>query len=281
MLSMDLNASGYNPAAVRARISAGVVGSLLLSACGTMPDGHRWGEDVTVRPGWSRVGEAAWDAAKEPSFWVPLVGAGVMQIDGWDRRVSNWARRDTPVFGSAANAGNWSNTLRSASVVSAWTTVLVAPSGTLDSDWLVDKLKGGAVDALAGETAIEFTAGLKRLTQRERPDGSDDQSMPSDHTTASAVYTRLAARNLALTDLQPDVQVAMDAGLDLLTVATAWARIEAGAHYPSDTLVGASIGEFFGNFFSSAFLQPERAASNQAQLTPVRGGAELRWQFRF
>jgi membrane-associated phospholipid phosphatase len=251
-----------------------LVGVLALAACGTLPDGHRWGQDVTMEPGWKRVGSAAAQAVRNPNFWAPLLVGGVLQIDNWDHRLSGWARRKTPLFGSEANATLWSDRLRSAAVVASWGSILLAPSGSLDTDGLVDKLKGSAVDVAAAESAIEFTSGLKRLTQRERPNGYDDQSMPSDHTTTSAVYDELAVRNVQLSGINPTLQTAADISLGALTAATGWARIEAGAHYPSDTLVGASIGEFFANFFTDAFLAP---TSPHLRLASLPGGAELQF----
>ena len=145
---------------------------------------------------------------------------------------------------------------------------------------LWNKVKGSAVDVIAAEVAIEATAGLKRVTNRERPNGYDDQSMPSDHTATSAVYTRLAADNLALSGIEERVQLGADITLGALTAATGWARIEAGAHYPSDTLVGASIGNFFADFFTAAFLAaPESMA--QLQLQAIPRGATLRWRLAF
>jgi hypothetical protein len=88
-----------------------------LAGCSTLPNDRRWGEDATLAPGWARVGHAAVQAARDPKVWVPLASAAVFQIGGWDQRVSDWERRDTPLFGSQANAERWSNTLRSASVV--------------------------------------------------------------------------------------------------------------------------------------------------------------------
>jgi membrane-associated phospholipid phosphatase len=252
----------------------------LFAACTTMPNGRYWGEDVTVRPGWSRLGEAAVAAATRPSFWAPLVAAGATQIDGWDRRISNWARRDTPVFGSQTNAADWSDYLRSASVVAGWTSIVVAPSGPFGEEWFWNKVKGSAVDVVAAEVAIESTSGLKRLTKRERPNGYDDQSMPSDHTATSAVYTRLAADNLELSGFDERIELGADITLGALTVATGWARVEAGAHFPSDTLVGASIGNFFADFFTAAFLAaPESRV--RAQLQSIPGGATLQWHVAF
>ena len=45
--------------------------------------------------------------------------------------------------------------------------------------------------------------------------------------------------------------------------ATAWARVEANQHYPSDVLVGLGLGHFMGSFFTHAFLGPARAETLQ------------------
>jgi membrane-associated phospholipid phosphatase len=210
----------------------------------------------------------------------PLLAAGATQIDGWDRRISNWARRQTPVFGSQTNAANWSDYLRSASVVTGWASIAVAPSGPFGKEWLWNKVKGSAVDVVAAELAIESTAGLKRVTNRERPNGYDNQSMPSDHTATSAVNTRIAADNLELSGFDERAELGADITLDALTAATAWARVEAGAHFPSDTLVGASIGNFFADFFTAAFLAaPESQAQMRLQTIPK--GATLQWRLAF
>src|SRR5882762_6139442 len=98
-----------------------------VEGCATLPDGHRWGEDATIAPGWEPVRIAAINAAKDPWVWAPLAGAAVTQVDHVDRKISNWARRKTPVFGSQSNATNWSNDLRSASVAADAVTVLLTP----------------------------------------------------------------------------------------------------------------------------------------------------------
>ena len=252
-----------------------------LAGCSTLPNGRGWGEDATLAPSWARVGQAAVQAARDPSVWAPLAGAAVLQIDGWDRRVSDWARRDTPVFGSQVNAERWSNTLRSASVVADGATVLFTPSGDLASDWILDKVKGYAVDLAAATAAIETTSGLQRLTDRTRPNGTNNMSLPSGHTTTSAAYTQLASRNLDVIDLDPSARAALDFGLDALTVGTAWARVEAGEHFPADTLVGMAIGNFFGHWFDAAFLGLAGNSRTTVVITPLRNGLALRWETRF
>jgi hypothetical protein len=57
-----------------------------VAGCSTLPNGRGWGQDATLAPGWARVGQAAVQAACDPKVWVPLAGAAVFQIDGWDQR---------------------------------------------------------------------------------------------------------------------------------------------------------------------------------------------------
>jgi membrane-associated phospholipid phosphatase len=136
--------------------------------------------------------------------------------------------------------------------------------------------EGSAVELAAAESAIEFTAGLKRVTRRERPNGHDDQSMPSDHAATAAVYASLAADNLRLSGVSGLANTAADAGLTALTLATGWARVEAGAHFPSDSLVGAAIGSFFATFATAAFLAPlPSGPGRRLQIAALPGGGEL------
>ena len=48
--------------------------------------------------------------------------------------------------------------------------------------------------------------------------------------------------------------IAARVGLYGLAGTTAWARIEAEKHFPSDVLAGAALGNFFARFFYGAFV---------------------------
>lgn len=231
-----------------------LVAASAMAGCSTLPDGRSWGEDATLRPGWRRIGNAAWSAARDPRVWMPLAGAALLQVDGWDRDIADWARRETPVFGSVERAADWSDDLRTASVVAFHATALAAPGGDSVGEWFANKLRGYAVDSAAIVTTTGLTQGLKRAAGRERPNGADDESFPSGHTAVAAVHGRLAQLNLRSTTLVPGARRALGAGLDALTIGTSWARIEAGWHFPSDTLVSAALGAFFAQFFDAAFL---------------------------
>jgi len=226
-------------------------GVLALAGCATLPDGRTWGEDTSVQPGWQRAGRAALTAVESPGFWLPLAGAVVLQIDNWDHRISSWARRETPIFGSQQSATEWSDRLRSASAYAYFATVAVTPGGEEPAPWLLDKARGLAVGAAAIVVTDEASALLKRAAARERPNGQDDESMPSSHASRSAVLTELGRRNMQWVDVSDTTRGVVDAGLTGLTLGTGWARVEAGFHYPSDVLVGMAIGDFNGAYASS------------------------------
>lgn len=230
-----------------------VLAVVLASGRATTRD-RAWGEDATWSPGWERVRAAAVDSARDPNVWVPLAGAAVFQIGDWDHEVAEWARRETPVFGSAENAAEWSDRLKSASAWSYALTVLLAPGGDKAGEWFEDKAGGLAVGLSAPVLTSWSTQALKSSVGRERPDGSDHLSFPSGHTSASAVNSKLASRNLRSFDLSDGERRAFDIGLLSLTLGTSWARIEAGKHYPSDTLFGMALGHWFASFINDAFL---------------------------
>jgi len=255
------------------------VAALACSACGTLPSGRTWGDQATISPGWARVREAAQSAASDPWVWAPLAAAAVLQVDDFDRRTSDWAREHTPVFGSQSNAEDWSDNLRSAASIFSIVTLVATPGGDDPGQWLISKAKGGAVELAAVAVTSTATVALKDATGRERPNGADDESFPSGHTSSAAVHGQLAKSNLEAIPMDPGLRRTADIGVDAVVLGTAWARVEAGWHYPSDTLVGMALGTFVASFATRAFL-PEMSESSLG-LAATDGGALLQWNVRF
>lgn len=254
--------------------------AIVLHGCATL--GQRvWGAHVTFTPGAQRMRDAAVLAVKSPRVWVPLAGAAVFQINGWDRKVSNWARENTPVFGSQQNADDWSDRLCTASSVAYFGTVLATPGPDELDDWLRDKGHGLTVGLGAIAVTDLATSALKDTTKRTRPNGEGTQSFPSGHTSHSAVMTGLASDNLAYIDMPDSARRGLIVGLDALTVGTAWARVEAGAHFPADTLAGMALGRAVSTFFDAAFLEGPDARRVAWSVIPTRGGVELQWEMAF
>jgi membrane-associated phospholipid phosphatase len=258
---------------------AAVVVLLALAGCGTLPSGRGWGEDTTFRPGWERVRESAVNAARDPWVWAPLAGAAVFQIDDWDRRTSDWAREHTPVFGSQRSAEDWSDDLRNVSALAHYVTVAATPSGDEPGEWIFNKAKGTLVGVAAVSATVAVTNGLKSATDRRRPNDLADESFPSGHTSSSAVHTRLASRNLDSIAMPDGTRQVLNVGLHALTIGTSWARIEAGWHYPSDTLFSIALGNFIAAFVNDAFLGLDGDAS--VSLAPVERGALAQLSVRF
>ena len=252
-----------------------------LCACGTLPSGKAWGEEATITPGWERVGNAAREAAADPWVWGALVGAAVFQIDNWDREVSDWAREDTPIFGSQKSAEQWSDDLRKASVHVHHATLLLTPSGDQPKEWLWNKAKGAMVQIAAVSATSQLTVEFKDAVGRERPNGLALESFPSGHSSSAAVHTRLASRNLRSLDISPRARTVADVSLYALTLGTSWARIEAGWHYPSDTLAGMALGNFLASLINDAFLGADAGDSAMVGLTTTPDGVQIRFQAAF
>jgi len=206
------------------RLACLLLGLLALSACSATPGGQKWSV-------------AARRAALSPATWAPLAGAAVLAATDWDGQISDWAADRHPVFGSEGAAETGSDVLLATGAGLYGVSALAAPRESLRDRTTADAA------ALVATTAT--TGGLKFVTHRPRPDGSDNQSLPSLHTALGAGFATLTANNLDFSGWTPKRRRAAHAGLLGLTAATGWARIEAGDHYPSDVLVGAALGHFF------------------------------------
>jgi membrane-associated phospholipid phosphatase len=155
-----------------------------------------------------------------------------------DKKLWRWASDHTPVFGSQKRADRASDLLRDTTNAAYWLTALATPSGETPKEWVVAKAKGVTVGVVAAILTSETTALLKAETNRVRPNGSGDESFPSSHTSNAAVHATLASQNLESLRLPDWGRTVGRIGLATLTAGTAWARVEARQHFPSDVLAG-------------------------------------------
>ena len=224
----------------RVRATAVAILALTASACSGVEGNSHWGSGATLTPDMKRLGDALETAATDPHTWAPALGAAAFQIGDADAEVAEWARAPAP-----------------------------------EDEWLRSKVKGFSVGTGAMVATGGLTSVLKSTIDRRRPSGGDDRSFPSGHTSASAVSTALARDAVRYYDLSRPQRVAADVGLAGLTAATGWARLEAGAHYPSDTLAAMAIGNFFATFATEAFLKPEMDSPPEVSVAPAAGGGFL------
>lgn len=257
--------------------------ALLLAGCGTLGNGRNWGQDATLLPSADRILTAAERAIRDPATWGPAAGAAVFGWSDLDERVSEWASDHTPVFGSRDAAGRASDTLAAATNAGYLLSALATPSGSEPGDWVVSKLKGVGVEYAAVQATGLSTAALKRVADRERPDGSDHMSFPSGHSSRAFARAVLARRNIGTLAMSPGPRVVLQAGITTLAAGTAWARVEAQKHFPSDVLAGAALGNLIATFVHDAFLglDGDRDSPLAIAVEPSRAGVLLAIQGRF
>jgi hypothetical protein len=205
----------------------------------------------------------------------------VFQAGDIDRKLADWAADHTPIFGSQKRADQASDYLRDATGAAYAITVLATPSGKQFGEGTIAKGKGLAVGGAAIVSTFGVTKGLKNAVHRTRPDASDNLSFPSGHASQTAVLAMLASRNLASLSLPEEGRLALRIGLTALTVGTAWGRVEAHKHFPSDVLFGMALGHFLGAFINDAFLGLDPSQDGGLIIQASREGVTLglHWPF--
>ncbi len=240
---------------------------LVLTGCSTVTSKGYWGAGFGWPDG-QRLRDSAVTAVRSPHVWAPLAGALVLGVSDLDEEISDWAVKKTPLFGD--NASQVSDRLRDFTTYAYFATALLAPS-----DSLANKAKGLGVGIATMAIEQGIVPVLKSATNRERPNGADDFSMPSGHASRSSTNATMAAANLDYMDMPGWARWTMQVGLYGTAAGTGWARVEAEKHYPSDVLVGYAIGQFLARFMYEAFMnssQEDTAAAPALNYTPLAGG---------
>lgn len=197
----------------------------------------------------ARARRAAVTAVSDPWVWGSLAGAAVVVATNNDERVSQWAKTNTPVYGSPEAAAEASDRYRRYASTSTWAIFLTAsPQAT--GNWFMEKGMdvGGNMAGLA--LARSTTGVLKGATARERPNGSPVRdSFPSAHATDAFAHASLVRDYSRELPIYRPLRQGMQWVTNSLALATAWGRVEGGYHYPSDVLMGAAVANFTTHFF--------------------------------
>ena len=135
----------------------------------------------------------------------------------------------------------------------------IAFAGTLavrDSEGTIQFLKSFLTNFVS-------TGALKLVIARERPDGSNDNSFPSGHTSA-------AFQGASFIHLRYGWEKSLPAYAGAAFVG--FSRVYADKHYVSDVLAGAALGTL------SSFLFTDRFET--AEIIPVTGGGRFGLEIR-
>jgi len=201
------------------------------------------------------LGAATATAVVDPMTWAPLSAGLVFGVTGLDESLSDWATDHRPIFASADRAAGISDVLRAGLLAGAAASSVLAPAPPTGAGGsaLAARL---TANLLAYGTTRMSVDGLKAAVGRERPNRENDRSLPSGHAGIAFNAAALIERNFAHAALSPRDRRAMRLGAYGLAGTTAWARLEAGKHFPSDVLVGAALGNFLARFWSRAVSGP-------------------------
>jgi hypothetical protein len=202
-------------------------------------------------PSAGQWGDAAGGAIKHPGTWSPAIGAILIAVGNWDGDISDWATKEKPIFGSYQTAQDASDILCTSAHMGMVTTAWLVPAE--DRPWLASTAWRIAWEHLGVMVASYATDPIKKWTARDRPNGGP-RSFPSWHATRAAAYAGMGYRNLNLIDMRPVYRHSAQLALATLAAGTAWARVEAGQHYPTDVLAGAALGNFIAILIHDAFL---------------------------
>lgn len=109
----------------------------------------------------------------------------------------------------------------------------------IKGDWDGDLQAAGSIGA-----AMLVTTGLKETISRTRPDGSDNKSFPSGHTSTSFAAAATLTNRYGWKVGLPAHALAAFVGAS---------RVEANRHFVTDVLAGAAIGELSGFLITKRF----------------------------
>lgn len=245
--------------------SAGLMALLLVGAgCSSVGGGltPHWSQPAAER---QSLSSAARSAARSPGTWIPLIAAAALTLGTFDEDLSDWASEEQPLFGR--RAANRSDLLQDLAVSGALVSALIAPADSTGAR--LQNLATSAGILLADGAVVE---GLKSATSRERPNGRNDLSFPSGHTSLAATGAVLLQRNLLSAPLPAGSRRALRWGAFGLAGATGWARLEAGKHFATDVLVGYALGHFVGELLHRWLVPANRVTLD---LQPSPEGATL------
>lgn len=250
-------------------------------------------ENPDITPSKARIKSSLNDALLDPSMLIGGTALAFLFISGMDDDISSYLSRQRPLFGSREQAEEVSDHLRLASMGTAALLYTVKyfpleePVCRGDSYYEgplprrhVGPVAGAEALLVSGVLTVGTTELIKRTAGRLRPDSSNHRSFLSGHTSVTAVANSYSANTLNSMSLPRHYQFLARGTLIAVTFTTAWARLEAARHYPTDLVAGAMLGTFFGNFIFRSFLGPYQPLDTGIDLNVTPEGCAVRLAFR-
>lgn len=216
-----------------------------------------WGSNTTFVPGWEHIKRSAKQSFLDTETWVPLAVAGVFGFTNLDRKVSDYAFQDAPIYGDPGNALEKSDDYFDASRYALFISSFSTAGADTVSDSVRFKSRALAAQSIAIGLNNLSTATLKVAAKRVSPLEHDSESLTSRHASGAFLNSRLTRINMRYITTSRPWQTTTDITMFGVASLTAWGRVEGGLHYPSDVMIGAAMGNFFAHFVNLAFVNPD------------------------
>jgi len=164
--------------------------------------------------------------------WLPLLLAGLLQTNDYDQKLQEHIYNEKPIFGNKDNALEWSDHFQN------YTTVAYITTGFIEQP-----IEIVLYEIISVEGIIVIKNNLQEGIKDERPISKNDDGMPSGHAMISAYQAKLATINYQPIGISTNIAAFM----------SGYARIEQGAHYPSQVLTGWGLGNLMGDIAENYF----------------------------
>ncbi|WP_296236948.1 phosphatase PAP2 family protein [Psychrobacter sp. UBA5136] len=167
------------------------------------------------------------------------------------------------IVASPAHADNSSGIDKAGDILS-----FAIPAAAYGSTYYMDDKEGRQQFYYSFATNVAATYALKTVIDKERPDGSDDDSFPSGHTSrafqgASFIHKRYG--------LKYSIPAYIGAGF------VAYSRVDADEHDTADVLAGAALGVASSMYFTKSYYDDQlHIAPN---LSPDYYGLSVHYNF--
>lgn len=256
--------------------------SLLSGGCSILRKKGDWGKHAFFPAKSERIREAFVKNVSSPHFYAPIATAGVINVMAWDNKISHWVNKERTLYNEQTEADNYSDNFNIVQKYEMYLSILLPPSQNEEGsagNYLLNKLRGGALVSVASSASKISQHALRNQTERRRPNSADNNSMPSGHATEAGSRRVLIARNLQASGLPVGVQNGIDGANTLMSFAVMWARVEGKRHYPTDVLIGYSLGNFVSGFIYDSLINFD--SDTTVGVAPLKGGGSANVTFSF
>lgn len=261
-----------------------LVALFAFTSCSLMKKKGNWGKDALWPVSGSRISKAFKNNITSAHVWVPVVAAGTIHWAGWDGKISRWAYDENVIFDNHNDSSSWSDTINNILKYEMWITPLLTPSQDEESSlkaWAWRKGKGYVAIGLATRTADLSHDVISKYAKRLRPNRQDHLSFPSGHSTQAGARNMLISKNLDEIDMHRYLRTGLKTINTGLAGTVLLARIEAKRHYPSDVLMGYSIGSFFSGFVYDTLMNYDPEHPESVSVLPAKDQFMVQYSYGF